>query len=179
MGIRHIGETVAKKLALSLGSIENIMQANKENLLGIDEIGDVIAESLVTYFAEPKHKALVERLKEAGLKMQAPIKALPQAGNSLSGLTFVISGVFSEMNRDEAKDLIEAHGGKCSGSVSSKTDYLLAGEGMGPAKMEKAAQLGIKIISEDDLMVMISESNSITQPAQPSEPSKPSQTSLF
>jgi len=179
MGIRHIGETVAKKLAQALGSIENIMQADKETLLGIDEIGDVIAESLITYFAEPKHKALVERLKEAGLQMEAQTKTQTQAGTSLSGLTFVISGVFNKMSRDEAKELIEAHGGKCSGSVSSKTDYLLAGEGMGPAKLEKATQLGVKIISEDELLTMIGESTSTPQSAPPDEPEKPKQTTLF
>jgi DNA ligase (NAD+) len=107
------------------------------------------------------------------------VKEQSQEGTSLSGLTFVISGVFSKMSRDEAKDLIEAHGGKCSGSVSSKTDYLLAGEGMGPAKLEKATQLGVKIISEDDLFAMIGESTKEQASSEPIETQKPSQTTLF
>lgn len=179
MGIRYVGETVAKKLAYALGSMEKIMQADKETLLGIDEIGEVIAESLVQYFAIPEHRRLAERLREAGLQMETVVKGQLQEGTSLSGLTFVISGVFSKISRDEAKDLIEAHGGKCSGSVSSKTDYLLAGEGMGPAKLEKATQLGVKIISEDDLFAMIGESTKEQALSEPTETQKPSQTTLF
>jgi DNA ligase (NAD+) len=179
MGIRHIGETVAKKLSQALGSIDNLMHADKETLLGIDEIGEVIAESIVQYFSIPEHRTLVEKLRESGLQLETTIKEHAQAGTSLEGLTFVISGVFSKMSRDEAKDLIEAHGGKCSGSVSSKTNYLLAGDGMGPAKLEKATQLGVKIISEDDLIAMIGENTSETQTSVPTKASKPSQTTLF
>ena len=176
MGIRHIGETVAKKLAQALGNIDTLMHADKETLLGIDEIGDVIAESLISYFSEPDHQNLVEKLKAAGLQMESAAKTQTQKGSTLAGLTFVISGVFNKMSRDEAKEIIEAQGGKCSGSVSSKTDYLLAGEGMGPAKLEKATQLGVKIISEDELMNMIGETTSASTPA---EPEKPAQTTLF
>jgi DNA ligase (NAD+) len=176
MGIRHIGETVAKKLAQALGNIDTLMSADKETLVGIDEIGEVIADSLVSYFSEPEHRQLVERLKAAGLQMQSQQKEQIQTGTSLSGLTFVISGVFSSMSRDEAKELIESHGGKCSGSVSSKTDYLLAGEGMGPAKLEKATQLGVKIITEDELMNMLGETPAAKIS---SEPNKPAQTTLF
>ncbi|NBP05640.1 MAG: NAD-dependent DNA ligase LigA [Bacteroidetes bacterium] len=176
MGIRYVGETVAKKLAQALGNIDTLMHADKETLLGIDEIGDVIAESLTSYFSEPEHQNLVEKLKAAGLQMESAAKTQTQKGSTLAGLTFVISGVFSRMSRDEAKEIIEAQGGKCSGSVSSKTDYLLAGEGMGPAKLEKATQLGVKIISEDDLMSMIGETTSASTPA---EPEKPAQTTLF
>jgi DNA ligase (NAD+) len=179
MGIRHIGETVAKKLVQALGSVDNLMNADKETLLCIDEIGEVIADSIVQYFAVPEHRRLVVKLREAGLQLETLAKEQTQAGTSLQGLIFVISGVFSKMSRDEAKVLIEAHGGKCSGSVSSKTDYLLAGEGMGPAKLEKATQLGVKIISEVDLMAMIGENASQIQLSQPSEPSKPAQTTLF
>ena len=179
MGIRYVGETVAKKLAHALGNMDKLMQADKKTLLGIDEIGEVIAESLVQYFAVSEHRRLAERLKAAGLQMETMVKEQSQAGTSLSGLTFVISGVFSKMSSDEAKDLIEAHGGKCSGSVSSKTDYLLAGEGMGPAKMEKAIQLGVKIISEDDLFAMIGESTKEQASSESTETQKPSQTTLF
>ena len=176
MGIRHIGETVAKKLAQALGNIDTLMSADKETLVGIDEIGEVIADSLVSYFSEPEHRQLVERLKAAGLQMQSQQKEQIQTGTSLSGLTFVISGVFSSMSRDEAKELIESHGGKCSGSVSSKTHYLLAGEGMGPAKLEKATQLGVKIITEEELMNMLGETPAAKIS---SEPNKPAQTTLF
>lgn len=179
MGIRHIGETVAKKLSQALGSVDNLMHADKETLLGIDEIGEVIADSIVQYFSIPEHRRLVEKLRESGLQLETTIKEHAQTGTSLEGLTFVISGVFSKISRDEAKDLIEAHGGKCSGSVSSKTNYLLAGDGMGPAKLEKATQLGVKIISEDDLIAMIGENTSETQTSVPTEASKPSQTTLF
>ena len=176
MGIRHIGETVAKKLAQALGNIDTLMSADKETLVGIDEIGEVIADSLVSYFSELEHRQLVERLKAAGLQMQSQQKEQIQTGTSLSGLTFVISGVFSSMSRDEAKELIESHGGKCSGSVSSKTHYLLAGEGMGPAKLEKATQLGVKIITEEELMNMLGETPAAKIS---SEPDKPAQTTLF
>jgi DNA ligase (NAD+) len=176
MGIRHIGETVAKKLGQALGNIDNLMNADRETLTGIDEIGEVIAESLVNYFAEPEHRKLVDKLKAAGLQMETAVKENTHGGTALSGLIFVISGVFSKFSRDEAKDIIEAQGGKCSGSVSSKTDYLLAGEGMGPAKLEKATQLGVKIITEDDLMSMIGET---TAASAPTEPEKPAQTTLF
>jgi len=176
MGIRHIGETVAKKLAQALGNIDTLMSADKETLVGIDEIGEVIADSLVSYFSEPEHRQLVERLKAAGLQMHSQQKEQIQTGTSLSGLNFVISGVFSSMSRDEAKELIESNGGKCSGSVSSKTDYLLAGEGMGPAKLEKATQLGVKIITEEELMNMLGETPAAKIS---SEPDKPAQTTLF
>jgi DNA ligase (NAD+) len=176
MGIRHIGETVAKKLAQALGNIDTLMSADKETLVGIDEIGEVIADSLVSYFSEPEHRQLVERLKAAGLQMHSQQKEQIQTGTSLSGLNFVISGVFSSMSRDEAKELIESNGGKCSGSVSSKTDYLLAGEGMGPAKLEKATQLGVKIITEEELMNMLGETPAAKIS---SEPNKPAQTTLF
>jgi DNA ligase (NAD+) len=152
------------------------MSADKETLVGIDEIGEVIADSLVSYFSEPEHRQLVERLKAAGLQMQSQQKEQIQTGTSLSGLNFVISGVFSSMSRDEAKELIESNGGKCSGSVSSKTDYLLAGEGMGPAKLEKATQLGVKIITEEELMNMLGETPAAKIS---SEPDKPAQTTLF
>ena len=176
MGIRHIGETVAKKLAQALGNIDTLMSADKETLVGIDEIGEVIADSLVSYFSELEHRQLVERLKAAGLQMQSQQKEQIQTGTSLSGFTFVISGVFSSMSRDEAKEIIESNGGKCSGSVSSKTDYLLAGEGMGPAKLEKATQLGVKIITEEELMNMLGETPAAKIS---SEPDKPAQTTLF
>lgn len=154
MGIRYVGETVAKKLAAAFGSMDRLMQAGKEELLAVDEIGEVIADSLIRYFRDDRHRALVERLTAAGLQMEKAQPAEKQS-DKLTGLTFVISGVFSNFSRDEAKDIIEANGGKFAGSVSGKTDYLLAGEGMGPAKLQKAQDLGVKIISETDLLAML------------------------
>ena len=169
LGIRYVGETVAKKLAAAFGSMQALSQANKEALIAVDEIGERIAESIIAWFDKPEHQVLVAALSQAGLQLEK------QGGNTkisdrLAGLTFVISGVFSKLSRDGAKDLIEAHGGKTSGSVSGKTDYLLAGEGMGPAKLQKAESLGVKILSEDGFLDMIGAETgeSDTPAAQPS-----------
>lgn len=158
LGIRFVGETVAKKLAFSFGSMDNLMHANKEQLIAIDEIGERIAESVVHWFKNPEHIVMVQNLKEFGLQLESSSIGQKQSEN-LNGLTFVISGVFSKFSRDEAKTLIESNGGKCSGSVSSKTNYLLAGDGMGPAKLQKAESLGVQIISEDDFLKMIQADN--------------------
>jgi DNA ligase (NAD+) len=155
LGIRYVGETVAKKLARAFKSMDNLIAASREELLEVDEIGEVIADSIIRYFAEPKHHTLINALKTAGLNMEIENTDSEPAGNALAGLTFVISGVFTKFSRDEAKDIIEKNGGKASGSVSSKTHFLLAGEGMGPAKLQKAVDLGVKIISEDDLLQML------------------------
>ena len=169
LGIRYVGETVAKKLAAAFGNMQALSQANKEALIAVDEIGERIAESIIAWFDKPEHQVLVAALSQAGLQLEK------QGGNTkisdrLAGLTFVISGVFSKLSRDGAKDLIEAHGGKTSGSVSGKTDYLLAGEGMGPAKLQKAESLGVKILSEDGFLDMIGAETgeSDTPAAQPS-----------
>jgi DNA ligase (NAD+) len=158
IGIRYVGETVAKKLAKAFGSIDKIAAASKEELLAVSEIGEVIAESVINWFKKPAHIYLIERLKKAGLQMEKAEEEGP-VSNKLAGLIFVISGVFTKFSRDEAKDLIEKNGGKCAGSVSGKTNYLLAGEGMGPAKLEKAQQLGVKIISESELLELLSIEN--------------------
>jgi len=171
MGIRYVGETVAKKLARAFGSMDKLMEASREELLQVDEIGEVIADSLIDYFGSQEHRKLIQELKDSGLQLQSSTASEKQS-NKLQGLTFVISGVFSKMSRDEAKDLIEANGGKCSGSVSSKTHYLLAGEGMGPAKLQKAEELGVKIIGEDDLLKMLDGSA-------PAKDETPVQGSLF
>jgi len=154
IGLRHVGETVAKKLASAFLSIDKLQVAEREALLEVSEIGGVIADSVIQWFQKPAHIEMIHRLKLAGLQFEKAGAEGP-VSEILKGLTFVISGVFNKFSRDEGKELIEKNGGKCSGSVSSKTNYLLAGEGMGPAKLEKAEQLGIKLITEAEFLEMI------------------------
>lgn len=154
LGIRFVGETVAKKLASSLRSMDRIMNASFEELLAVDEIGQKIAASIKAYFADEANVRLVEDLRFFGLKMEEVESGNIAVSDTLNGLSFVVSGVFS-VSRDELKGLIEAHGGKNLSSVTGKTDYLVAGDNMGPAKLEKAQKLGVKIISEQDFMKMI------------------------
>lgn len=157
LGIRYVGETVAKRLALSFHSIEALEQASFESLIAVDEIGERIAQSVRTYFADERNQAIVKRLKEQGLQMKLSEERLANQSDKLKGLTIVISGTFSKHSRDEYKAMIEQHGGKNSGSVSGKTNYILAGENMGPAKLEKAAKLGVKIIHEEEFLLMLNE----------------------
>lgn len=157
LGIRYVGETVAKRLAQAFLSLEKLEKASWDELVAVDEIGERIAQSVVAYFADERNRELVERLKNCGLQMEVPQEALANRSNRLKGLTIVISGTFSRHSREEYKALIEKHGGKNSGSVSGKTDYILAGENMGPAKLEKAAKLGVKIIHEEDFLKLIEE----------------------
>lgn len=157
LGIRFVGETVAKKLAFAFGSMENLENATYEALIEVDEIGDRIARSVLTYFADEKNKKIVRHLNEEGLQMSISEEMLAGQSDRLKGLTIVISGTFSKHSRDEYKVMIDRNGGKNSGSVSGKTDYILAGENMGPAKLEKAAKLGVKIIDEDEFLKMINE----------------------
>lgn len=154
LGIRFVGETVAKKLAKHYGSLDALMQASFEDLLTVDEIGEKIANSIRIYFNNPDQVALVERLRGYGLQFE--IEKKEAASNVLEGASFVVSGVFNAFSRDEIKQLIEDNGGKNVSSISTKTDYVLAGDKMGPAKLKKAESLGIKIISEDDFVKMIS-----------------------
>jgi DNA ligase (NAD+) len=154
LGIRFVGETVAKKLASSLRSMDRIMNASFEELLAVDEIGQKIAASIKAYFADESNVRLVEDLRFFGLKMEEVESGNIAVSDTLNGLSFVVSGVFS-ISRDELKGLIEVHGGKNLSSVTGKTDYLVAGDNMGPAKLEKAQKLGVKIISEQDFMKMI------------------------
>ncbi|MEQ9187419.1 MAG: NAD-dependent DNA ligase LigA [Cryomorphaceae bacterium] len=155
LGIRYVGETVAKKLAKHFTSMEAIMAASLEDLVAVDEIGQRIAESVVDYFSKDAHRDLVKRLMDAGLRFSIPEEDLAGQTDKLKGSSFVISGVFERHSRDELKALIEQNGGKNSGSVSSKTTYVLAGDGMGPSKREKAEKLGVKIISETDFEALI------------------------
>ena len=153
LGIRYVGETVAKKLAAGMGNIDNLMAASAEQLIGIDEIGERIAESVVQYFSDPKHIMGIESMKTAGLIFTAIQKE--SLGDGLAGKTLVISGVFAKHSRDEIKALIEAHGGKVGSGVTGKTDFLVAGDGIGPSKLEKATQLGVQIISEDQFLELL------------------------
>ena len=156
LGIRFVGETVAKKIAKSFTDIEELENADLEKLKNIDEIGEKIAQSIITYFSNPTNRELVERLKSNGLQLHRTEEDLSGYTDKLAGQSIVISGVFTHHSRDEYKEMIEKNGGKNVGSISSKTSFILAGENMGPAKLEKAQKLGIKIMSEDEFLSLIS-----------------------
>lgn len=156
LGIRFVGETVAKKIAKSFNNIEELENADLEKLTSIDEIGEKIAQSILIYFSSPLNVNLIERLKSAGLQLYRKEEDLNEYTDKLAGQSIVISGVFTYHSRDEYKDLIEKNGGKNVGSISTKTSFILAGENMGPSKLEKAHKLGIKIISEDEFLTLIS-----------------------
>lgn len=156
LGIRFVGETVAKKIAKSFNNIEELENADLEKLTSIDEIGEKIAQSILIYFSSPLNVNLIERLKSAGLQLYRKEEDLNEYTDKLAGQSIVISGVFTHHSRDEYKDLIENNGGKNVGSISTKTSFILAGENMGPSKLEKAHKLGIKIISEDEFLTLIS-----------------------
>ena len=156
LGIRFVGETVAKKIAKSFNDIDELENANLEKLINIDEIGEKIAQSILTYFTNPLNRELIERLKSTGLQLYRREEALSGYTDKLAGQSIVISGVFTHHSRDEYKELIEKNGGKNVGSISAKTSFILAGENMGPAKLEKAHKLGIKLMSEDEFLTLIS-----------------------
>ncbi len=153
LGIRHVGETTAKTLAAHFKSIDNLAQATREELLQADDIGEVIADSILGYFADETNRDTIDRLKAAGLKFESETAA-EQQSELLKGMTIVISGNFS-ISRDDMKALIVANGGKSSGSISGKTTYLLAGEKAGPEKLKKAESLGVKVISEAEFMEIL------------------------
>lgn len=157
LGIRFVGETVAKKVAKAFRSIDALAAANLDVLIHVDEIGLKIAQSIISYFADEKNRELVERLRNAGLKLEADEEDLSGHTDILQGKSIVISGVFSRHSRDEYKELIEKHGGKNVGSISKKTSFILAGDNMGPSKLEKARSLGIAIIDENEFLSMIGE----------------------
>ena len=157
LGIRYVGETVAKRLANSFHSMEALRAATFEQLIAVDEIGDRIANSVRRYFADERNCHLVERLQEVGLQMNISEVQLSNRSEKLKGKTIVISGTFLHHSRDEYKNLIEQRGGKNSGSVSGKTSFILAGDNMGPAKLEKAAKLGIQVMQEEEFLKLIGE----------------------
>ncbi|HSV87965.1 MAG TPA: NAD-dependent DNA ligase LigA [Bacteroidales bacterium] len=154
LGIRLLGETMARKLALHFGSIDAIMQASYDDLLKVNDIGGKMAQNIVEFLKKEENKQIINRLMSAGLHFETEKKSINQQG-LLSGLIFVVSGTFANYSRDEIKDLIERNGGKVSGSVSGKTTYLVAGENMGPEKRKKAEELKVKIISESELEHML------------------------
>lgn len=161
IGIRFVGETVAKILARAFKSMEALENATVEQLTTVNEIGTKIAQSIVTFFADERSRALVNRLKEFGLQMELVQEEQEGGSDLLKDKIIVISGVFNHHSRDEYKALIERHGGKNSGSISAKTSFVLAGDNMGPAKREKAQELGVRLVSENEFLEMINEKPSI------------------
>ncbi len=155
LGIRFVGETVAKTLVKKLHTIENIQMVKVEELKEIDEIGGRIAESVAEWFSKEEHRQVIQKLQENGLQFQIREEHISNRTEKLAGLSIIISGTFGKYSRDELKQMIEQNGGKNVGSISKKTDYLLAGENMGPSKLEKANQLGVPIISEDEFLKML------------------------
>ncbi|MBX2962829.1 MAG: NAD-dependent DNA ligase LigA [Cyclobacteriaceae bacterium] len=156
IGIRYVGKTVAEKLARHFKTIDNLMAATYEQLLEAPEVGEKIAQSVILFFSNPENREEVERLRQAGLHLEAVIKEVTLDSNVLEGKSFVISGVFEKYERDELRDIIIKNGGKVLSSISGKLDYLLAGDNMGPAKREKAEKLGVPIISEADFNALLS-----------------------
>ena len=155
LGIRFVGETVAKKLARAYTSIEHIKTASFDDLIAVDEIGEKIAESVIDFFADPKNLSIIDRLEKYGLQFSVANDITDKQSDVLTGLTFVVSGVFESLSRDELKKHIEDHGGKVASSISSKTSYVIAGANMGPSKKEKAERLGIPLIDEYQFLEMI------------------------
>lgn len=159
LGIRYVGETVAKRLSAKLKSMDALMKASLEELMSIDEIGESIAQSLVAYFAQDENKQLIADLQEIGLQMAVDEQTQQAGSEVLKGKTIVISGTFVQHSRDELKALIELHGGKNTGSISKNTSFILAGDNMGPAKLEKATQLGVPLLSEQDFLALIEQNH--------------------
>lgn len=157
LGIRYVGETVAKKLAKHYKNIQALSQASVMDLILVDEIGERIAQSVIEFFENQENRTIIERLKSFGVQFEIVEKFNPNATDKLLGKTFVVSGVFEVFSRDDLKKAIEENGGKVGSSISAKTDFVVAGENMGPAKLEKANQLGIAIISENEFINMINE----------------------
>jgi DNA ligase (NAD+) len=155
LGIRYVGETVAKKLAKHYKNIDSLRQASLMDLILVDEIGERIAQSVIDFFDNQENQMIIERLKNYGIQFEIVEKINPDATDKLQGKTFVVSGVFTLFSRDELKQAIEDNGGKVGSSISAKTDYVVAGDNMGPAKLDKANKLNIPIISEEDFKVMI------------------------
>lgn len=155
LGIKHVGETVARKIVAHFNSVESLINASLEDLKAVDEIGDKIAKSIKEYFNQERNLQIIESLKKAGLQLKIGEEDTMPKGGSLNDKSFVVSGVFSNFSREGVKDLIAKEGGRSTGSISAKTDYLLAGDKAGPEKLKKARELNIPIISETDLLKMI------------------------
>ena len=162
LGIRFVGETVAKKLAKHYKSIDALSQATLMDLILVDEIGERIAQSVLDFFDNQENRTIIDKLKEHGIQFEIIEKINPNATDKLSGKTFVVSGVFEKFSRDDLKKAIEDNGGKVGSSISAKTDYVVAGDNMGPAKLDKANKLNIFIITEDDFINLINKTNPAT-----------------
>ena len=158
LGIRYVGETVAKKLSKHFENIDNILNSSFEELILVDEIGDKIANSVIEFASNEDNIQIIKKLKNNGVSFEID-ESNKNASSVLAGKSFVVSGVFSNYSRDEIKNLIESNGGKVSSSVSSKTDYVVAGANMGPSKKEKAEKNNIDIISENELTNLVSGQN--------------------
>jgi DNA ligase (NAD+) len=156
LGIRHVGATIAEKLVFAFHSLNKIAEATYDELIAVPEIGERIALSILDYFANPINVEIIHQLREAKIQLSEDIEEIVLEGESLVGKTFVISGVFENFEREELKAKINANGGKVVSSISSKLDYLVAGNNMGPAKLEKANQLNIKILSEEEFLQLLS-----------------------
>ena len=176
LGIRFVGETTAKYLAAHFRSMDAVMSATREELIEAEEVGAKIADSIVDYFADEQNRAIIEHLRSAGLQFVAEQKST--LSDSLAGLTFVISGSFANHSRDELKAMIEAHGGKNLAAVSSNTNFLLAGDKIGPAKLQKATKLGVKIISEQEFMEMVGDAENTPMEIPKAEETKVNQTPI-
>lgn len=168
LGIRFVGETTAKYLAAHFRSLDAVMNASSEELVQAEEVGPKIAEAIADYFADEDNRRIIERLRSAGLQFEAEAKE--RRSDMLAGKNFVISGVFENHSRDQLKEMIEAHGGKNLAAVSANVDYIIAGRNMGPAKLQKAEKLGIKLISEDEFEEMIADGNTAEAPVAESVP---------
>ncbi|MBO5710925.1 MAG: NAD-dependent DNA ligase LigA, partial [Rikenellaceae bacterium] len=155
LGIRFVGETTAKTLAKAFRSIDKLASASLDELLKVDEIGVRIAQSIMAYFANEKNRELIKRLREAGVQLEMEELDMSDYTDKLEGKSIVISGVFTHHSRDEYKEIIEKNGGKNVGSISKKTSFILAGENMGPAKLEKAEKLGVQILTEDEFLKLL------------------------
>ncbi len=157
LGIRHIGETTAKKLAYYFKNIDNLKNATLDQLLEVGDIGERTAQTIIDYFVDNRSVEIILKLKDAGLQFELSQEQLTNTSEKLKNLTFVVSGVFSKFSRDDIKKIIEQNGGKNTGSISGKTSYVLAGENMGPEKLKKAEKIGVRVISEDEFIKMIAE----------------------
>jgi DNA ligase (NAD+) len=156
LGIRHVGETVAKTIALRFKSMDELMSADLESLTSVNEIGPKIASSIISFFADEDNLLIINRLKDYGLRLSEESTTGPES-DKLEGKTIVISGVFQRHSRDEYKEMIEKNGGRNSSSISGSTSFILAGDNMGPSKKEKAVQLGVSLMSENDFLELIGE----------------------
>jgi DNA ligase (NAD+) len=181
LGIRFVGETTAKNLATHFRTLDAIMAATAEELVEAEEVGDKIALSIMDYFADEQNRAIIERLRSAGLQFEAEQKVL--ASQALEGMSIVISGSFELHSRDELKAMIEANGGKNLAAVSANTTYLLAGAKIGPAKLQKAEKLGVTILSEQQFIELLGDSGTAPLQSATAEPQPKAeqviQTSLF